>query len=65
MIKQGEVEKRIEQESGDIDVQAMGAFLLRNRCRRALMSSYLDGQGIGCREMDRVCCDRCGEGEEV
>lgn len=29
------------------------------------MSSYLDGQGIGCREMDGVCCDWCGEGEEV
>jgi len=65
MIEQGEVEKRIEQESGDIDVQAMGAFLIGDGCRRALMSSYLDGQGLGCREMGGVCCDRCGEGEEV
>jgi hypothetical protein len=65
MIEQGEVEKRIEQESGDIDVQAMGAFLIGNGCRRALMSSYLDGQEIGCRELDGVYCDRCGEGEEV
>jgi superfamily II DNA helicase RecQ len=65
MIEQEEVEKRIEQKSGDIDVQAMGAFLIGNRCRRALISSYLDGQEIGCRELDRVYCDRCREGEEV
>lgn len=29
------------------------------------MSSYLDGVGVGCREIEAVCCDRCGEGEEV
>ena len=65
MIEQGEVEKRIEQESSDINVQAIGAFLIRNRYQRALISSYLDGQEIGCREIDRVCCNQCREREEV
>ena len=32
VLGQGTVEKRIEQESGDINVQAIGAFLIRNRC---------------------------------
>ena len=46
-------------------MQAIEAFLLRNRCRQALISLYLDRQEIGYREIDRVCCDRCREGEEV
>lgn len=35
-------EKRIEKESDNIDVQAIGEFLIRSGCRRELMSSYLD-----------------------
>ncbi len=65
IVEQRKVEKRTEQESGDINVQVIGAFLIRNRCWRALISSYLDGQGIGYREIDRVCCNRCREGEEL
>jgi superfamily II DNA helicase RecQ len=65
MVEHGEVEKRMEQESDDLDVQAMGVFLIGEGCRRELMSSYLDGVGVKCREMGAVCCDRCGEGEEV
>lgn len=57
MVEQGEVEKRIERESDDIDVQAIGVFLIREGCRRELISSYLDGQGVRCREIGAVCCD--------
>jgi superfamily II DNA helicase RecQ len=65
VVGQGEVEKRMEQESDDIDVQAMGQFLIGDGCRRELMSSYLDVQGVRCGEVDAVRCDRCGEGEDA
>jgi hypothetical protein len=29
------------------------------------MSSYMDVKGVGCREIDAVDCDRCGEGENA
>ena len=65
VLGQGEVEKRMEKESDDIDVQAMGQFLIGSGCRRELMSSYLDAKGVGCRDIEAVGCDRCGEGEEA
>jgi superfamily II DNA helicase RecQ len=64
VLEQGEVEKRIEKESDDIDVQAMGHFLIGSGCRRELMSSYLDTKGVQCRDIEAVGCDRCGEGEQ-
>jgi len=65
VLEQGEVEKRMERESDDIEIVAMGQFLVGRGCRRELMSSYMDVKGVGCREIDAVCCDRCGEGEGV
>lgn len=65
IVEHGEVEKRIEQESDDLDVQAIEVFLIRLGCRRELMSSYLDRVGVKYREIGAVCCDQCGEGEEV
>jgi hypothetical protein len=32
VVKQGEVEKRIEQESNNLDMQAMGQFLIESGC---------------------------------
>ena len=29
------------------------------------MSSYLDREGVQCRDIEGVRCDRCGEGEEA
>jgi superfamily II DNA helicase RecQ len=58
-----EVEKRMEKESDDINVQAMGHFLIGSRCRQELMSSYLDTEGVRCGDIKAVSCDRCGEGE--
>jgi superfamily II DNA helicase RecQ len=65
LVEQGEVQKRIEEESDDIDVQAMGYFLIGSGCRRELMSSYLDGKGVCCGDIESAGCDRCGEGEQV
>jgi hypothetical protein len=42
VIEYGEVEKRVEEKSEDMDVQAMGQFLIGSGCRRELMSVYLD-----------------------
>ena len=65
VVEQGEVEKRMERESDDIEVVAMGQFLVGSGCRRELMSSYMDVKGVGCREIEAVRCDRCGEGEDA
>ena len=65
VLEKGEVEKRMEKESDDIDVQAMGQFLIGSGCRRELMSSYLDTEGVRCGDIEAVGCDRCGEGEEA
>ena len=65
LVEQGEVEQVMEREKEDIDVLAMGQFLIGSGCRRELMSSYLDQQGQSCGEIGAAGCDRCGEGEEV
>lgn len=65
VLEHGAVEKRMEKESDDIDVQAMGQFLIGSGCRRELMSSYLDTEGVRCRDIEAVGCDRCGEGEKA
>jgi hypothetical protein len=59
------VEKRMERESDDMEVLAMGQFLIGSGCRRELISLYMDVKGVGCREIDAVDCDRCGEGENA
>ena len=65
LVEQGEVEQVMEREKEDIDVLAMGQFLIGSGCRQELMSSYLDQQGQSCGEIGAAGCDRCGEGEEV
>lgn len=54
----------MRKKSEDIDVQAMGQFLIDGGCRREAMSWYLDGEGVRCEEAGGVGCDRCGEGVE-
>jgi superfamily II DNA helicase RecQ len=65
VIEHGEVEKRVEEKSEDMDVQAMGQFLIGSGCRRELMSAYLDQEGVRCGDIEAVGCDRCGEGEQA
>jgi superfamily II DNA helicase RecQ len=62
LVEQGEVERTMQGKSDDLDVQAMGMFLIGGGCRRGLMSSYLDGKRVECNDMESAGCDRCGEG---
>jgi hypothetical protein len=57
VLGQGEVEKRIEKESNNINVQVIGQFLIRSGCQQELMSSYLDAKGVGCRDIKVVGCN--------
>jgi hypothetical protein len=45
-----------------MDVQVIGAFITDNRCRRALISGYLDGRGVTCGDIEAASYDRCGDG---
>jgi hypothetical protein len=40
-----------------MDVQVIGAFIIDNGCRRALMSGYLDGRGVICGDIEVAGCD--------
>lgn len=62
VVEHGEVERRMKQKEEDLDVQAMGIFIIGGGCRRGLMSSYLDGKQVNCNDVDSAGCDRCGEG---
>jgi len=62
LVEQGEVERTMQRKSEDLDVQAMGTFLIGSGCRRGLMSSYLDGKRVACKDIESAGCDRCGEG---
>jgi hypothetical protein len=62
LVEHGRVEWTMKQKSEDLDVQAMGLFLIGQGCRRGLMSSYLDGKWVGCHDIQSAGCDRCGEG---
>jgi len=61
VVEQGEVERRIEQQKGELDVQAIGLFIIGSRCRRGLISGYLNRKSIGCNDIESAGCDRCGE----
>jgi superfamily II DNA helicase RecQ len=62
VVEDGEVERMMKQKEGELDVQAMGLFIIGSGCRRGLMSSYLDGKQINCNDIESAGCDRCGEG---
>jgi superfamily II DNA helicase RecQ len=64
LVGHGEVEDTLKRQKEEIDVVAMGQFLIGSGCRRELMSSYMDEQGVSCRDIGAAGCDRCGEGEE-
>jgi hypothetical protein len=42
LVEHREVEKAIEREKDKINVLAIGQFLISSRCRRELISLYLD-----------------------
>ena len=65
LVEHREVEKAIEREKDEINMLAIGQFLISSRCRQELISLYLDQRGVSCRDIKAAGCDRCGEGEEV
>lgn len=54
--------KRVEDASESVDESVMRAFVYSKGCRRAIMSSYLDGRRVECSMQDCAACDWCGEG---
>ena len=62
LVEQDEVERTMRQRSDDLDVQAIGTFIISSGCRRGLMSGYLDGKQVECNNIESAGCDRCGEG---
>ncbi|KAF2179188.1 P-loop containing nucleoside triphosphate hydrolase protein [Zopfia rhizophila CBS 207.26] len=62
MVEDGQVEARLQKNSGSIDVYAMGLFIQASGCRRGAMSEYLDGKRVECGGINAAGCDRCGEG---
>lgn len=65
LVEHGTVEKRMLEKGEDLDVQAMGVFLLGSGCRRELMSGYMDATAVGCNDVASAGCDRCGEGASI
>jgi hypothetical protein len=41
----------------DLDVQAIGIFIIGSRCWRALISSYLDGKQVSCNDVELARCN--------
>jgi superfamily II DNA helicase RecQ len=62
VVEEGEVERTMKQKEDELDVQAMGMFIIDSGCRRGLMSSYLDGKHVDCKDIEGAGCDRCGDG---
>jgi superfamily II DNA helicase RecQ len=61
LVEHGEVEQTMKQKNDDLDVQAMGTFIIGSGCRRGLMSGYLDGKRVECNDLETAGCDVCGE----
>ena len=62
MVLTGEevLERGLRDES-KIDERAMMEFIKTRDCRRGVMSEYLDGERIECKDINGAMCDRCGE----
>ena len=62
LVEKGKVEQTMKQKSGDLDVQAIGVFIIGSGCRRGLISGYLDGRQVECNDLETAGCDWCREG---
>jgi hypothetical protein len=61
VVEQREVERQIEQQKGELDVQAIELFIIGSRCRRELISGYLNRKSISCNNIESAGCDQCRE----
>jgi hypothetical protein len=57
LIEKGAVERLMKQKTKDIDVQAMGTFLIGDGCQRAWISSYLNSKRIECGDINGAACN--------
>jgi hypothetical protein len=66
LVEEGEVEQRMKRESDDLDVQAIGVFIISSSCRQGLISSYLDSKQVECSNLgsEAAGCDQCREGAQ-
>ena len=48
-----------------LDEEIMAEFVTTRKCRRQVMSKYLDREIIECGARDIAQCDRCGKGLEA
>ena len=62
LVEYSEVERTIKQKSDNLDVQAIGTFLISSSCWQGLISGYLDGKRVKCNNINAASCDWCGEG---
>ena len=57
LVEKSKVEQTIKQKSSDLDVQAIGVFIISSRCRQGLISSYLDSRQVECNNLETASCD--------
>lgn len=63
LVGHGEVEQTLAVQPDNIDVSAMGLFIVGSGCRRLLMSRYMDWIRVSCSDLEGAAgCDRCGDG---
>lgn len=63
LVGHGEVEETLAKNADNIDVSAIGFFIIGSGCRRLLMSRYMDRVGVSCSDLEGSAgCDRCGDG---
>jgi hypothetical protein len=57
LVEYREVERTIKQKSDDLDVQAIGTFLISSGCWRGMISGYLDSKQVECNDVETASCD--------
>lgn len=63
LVEHGEVEQTLSKKGDDINVQAIGVFIISSSCRQLLISQYLDRTRVSYSDMEALArCDRCRDG---
>jgi hypothetical protein len=52
----------MKQRRDDLDVQAIGTFIIGSGCRQGLISSYLDSKQVNCNNINSARCNQCSKG---
>jgi hypothetical protein len=57
VVEKGEVERTIAQKIDELNVQAIGMFIIGSRCQRGLISGYLDRKQVSCNDIELARCN--------